>query len=190
MRILFVTFGLPYPPDSGVRIHDFYLIKNISRNHSVFLLSLLLSPEQVEYIEQMKKYCDLVDYVHARRRSVVENISGFWHCHIAGRPLAAHPYFYDEMASKIREVVTKWKVDVVQIEHSLMSAYVEAIPPDSGCKTVLPFHNVAFNQYRRMARMKIGAGQRLLYLLKGLVMRRWEIRYAEKFDKCLVVSPD
>jgi hypothetical protein len=60
MRILFVTFGLPYPPDSGVRIHDFHLIKNISRHDSVLLLSLIISPEQVEYVDQLRRYCDMV----------------------------------------------------------------------------------------------------------------------------------
>jgi glycosyltransferase involved in cell wall biosynthesis len=92
------------------------------------------------------------------------------------------------MASKIREVVARCDVDIVQIEHSLMSAYVEAIPSDSRCKRVLSFHNVAFNQYGRMAGMEIGYGRRLLYMLKGLIMRRWETKYAERFDRCLVVS--
>lgn len=190
MRILFVTFGLPYPPDIGVRIHDFYLIKNISRHHSVSLLSLITSPQQVEFLPELRQYCDHIDYVLKGRRPADKNIAEIARCFLNGRPLAAHPYFYSEMASKIRDVVTERNIDIVQIEHSLMSVYVEAIPAGSGCRTVLSFHNVAFNQYKRMAGMKISAGQRLLYRLKGLVMRRWETKYAKKFDKCIVVSPD
>jgi len=188
MRILFVTFGLPYPPDVGVRIHDFYLIKNVSRRHSVSLLSMITSPEQIKFLPELRQYCDYIDYVLMRRRPAHEHIAGIAHCLLNGRPLAAHHYFYEDMASKIRDVVVEQNIDIVQVEHSLMSAYIEAIPAGIGCKTVLSFHNVAFNQYRRMARMGIGYGQRMLYLLKSVVMRRWETKYAEKFDRCIVVS--
>jgi hypothetical protein len=110
MRILFVTFGLPYPPDSGVKIHDFHLIKNISRHHSVFLLSLITKPEQVEFLPQLRQYCDLVDFVLEKPRSLGEHIPGIFRGFLAGRPLATHPFYYDEMASKVREIVTNWDV--------------------------------------------------------------------------------
>lgn len=79
LRVLFVAFGLPYPPDSGVRIHDLNLIKNISRHHSVLLLSLIISPEQVEHVDQLRRYCDMVDYVLLKRSSVWEHISRIVH---------------------------------------------------------------------------------------------------------------
>lgn len=158
MRILFVTFGLPYPPDSGVRIHDFNLIKNISRHHSVLLLSLILSPGQVQHVDELRKCCDLVDFVIAKPHSVKEHVSGITRGFLAGRPLATHPYFYHEMASKIHEVVTNWDVDIVQIEHSFLAPYVEAIPPSNKRKKILSFHNLGASQYKRMIYLKTRLG--------------------------------
>jgi sugar transferase (PEP-CTERM/EpsH1 system associated) len=189
MRILFITFGLPYPPDSGVRIHDFYLIKNVSQHHSVLLLSLITSPQQVKYIEQIGKYCDFVDFVVVKPRSIKEHASAIVQSLLSGRPLATHPFFYEEMVSKIREVVTNWNVDIVQIEHSFLAPYVEAIPAGNKCKKILSFHNLGMNQYKRMLHLKTGIKEKLLFVLKWLLMLRWEARYAEKFDHCLVVSP-
>ncbi|MER3446056.1 MAG: hypothetical protein C4291_04115 [Candidatus Dadabacteria bacterium] len=187
MRILFITFGLPYPPDSGVRIHDFYLIKNVSKHHSVLVLSLIKSPEQVEHIKKLRQYCDYVDFVLERPRSIREHISGIICDLLNGRPLATHPFFYEEMASRIHEVLTKWNVDVVQIEHSFLAPYVESI--NDGCKKIISFHNLGAIQYKRMMGLRTGFIQKSLFLVKWLLMLKWEARYAERFDHCLVVSP-
>ena len=188
MRILFVTFGLPYPPDSGVRIHDFYLIKNVSQHHSVSLLSLITSLEQEKHVNGLRRYCDMVDFVIAKPRRVREHLSEIMRGFLAGRPLATHPYLYEEMVSKIHELVKNRGVDIVQIEHSFLAPYVEAIPADSNCKRILSFHNLGVNQYRRMIYLKNGLMERSLFLLKWMLMLRWEAKYAERFDRCLVVS--
>lgn len=189
MRILFITFGLPYPPDSGVRIHDFYLIKNVSQHHSVLLLSLITSPQQDEYIEQIGKYCDFVDFVVAKTRSVREQIFGIVQSLCSSRPLATHTFIYDEMLIKIKEAVNKWNVDVVQIEHSFLAPYVEAISTNNRCKKILSFHNLGAIQYKRMMGLRTGFTQKSLFLIKWILMLQWEAKYAEKFDHCLVVSP-
>jgi len=41
MKVLWVTFGLPYPPDCGVRLRDFHLIREVSRGARVILFSLV-----------------------------------------------------------------------------------------------------------------------------------------------------
>ncbi len=189
MKILFVTFGLPYPPDSGVRIHDFYLIKNISQYHSVLLLSLITDPQQVKDLQKLKPYCDLIDFVLARRRSIMEHFRGIVFGLFNGRPLATHPFIYDEMLLKIGEIVKNRGVDIVQIEHSFLAPYIEAIPWKSKCKTILSFHNLGVSQYKRMINLKNRVSEKFLFLLKWMLMLRWEARYAGKFDRCLVVSP-
>ncbi len=189
MRILFITFGLPYPPDSGVRIHDFYLVKNISQHHSVLVLSLLTSREQVKHIQGLRQYCDYVDFVLEKPHSIRQHFSRIIRSLLKGRPLATYPFIYGEMLSKVREIVTKWDVDIIQIEHSFFAPYVEAISTNGKCKKVLSFHNLGAIQYKRMRGLRTGFTQRSLFLIKWMLMLRWEAKYAEKFDHCLVVSP-
>lgn len=189
LRILFVTYGLPWPLQTGSRIRDYNLIKRISQHHSVCLLSLVEFPEEVDLLPQLKQYCDLVDVVGTRRRSKWEHMPGIVRCLLAGRPLETTAFFYDEMASKIRETVTTWDVDIVQIEQSFLAPYIEALPADSRSKKILSFENVAFMQYRRMLRLHTGAEEKSRNLLNWILMRHWEPKYAEQFDHCLVVSP-
>jgi sugar transferase (PEP-CTERM/EpsH1 system associated) len=189
LRILFVTFGLPYPPDSGARMHDFYLIKHVGEHHDVTVLSLITEADDVEHLASLSQYCDRVEVVEARRRSLREAVKGIGRHLRAGFPLATYPFVYDEMMSKLSELVAQDHVDVVQIEHSFLAPYVEANPADGRCRSVLSFHNLGVRQYRRMVGLQTGSVAKALFVLKWLMMRGWEARYAERFDHCIVVSP-
>ncbi len=189
MRILFVTYGLPFPPDSGGRIHDFHLLKNISRHHSVLLLSLLEFPEEINRVKELEKYCDLVDVALKKRRSLWQHLKGILRCLLVGQPVATHDYYYSDMADKIREVVSTGNIDIVQIENSFLAPYVKAVQVDKRCRKVLSFHDLGCRQYRQMLFLKTGPKQKTLSLLKWLLMLNWESKCAENFDHCTVVSP-
>ena len=127
MNILIVTYGSPYPLNSGSAIRDYNLVKHVSRVHTVFLLSLLYSP-RVEGWERLKEYCEVVDLCEIRPRSLQEQSWGLLRGLLAGRPAATHVMFYQEVADKIRELATAREVDIVQFEQSLLAPYVEALP--------------------------------------------------------------
>jgi sugar transferase (PEP-CTERM/EpsH1 system associated) len=189
MRILFVTYGLPYPPDAGARMHDYHLIRQISRYAQVLLCSLGTTPADLDHVEALKPYCEAVEVYPGWRRSAWGQITGGVRGLLAGRPLAMHPFFFPELAARIRKTIVRHDVDLVQIEHSIMAGYRDAVPPGRRCRTVLSFHNVASRQYQRMPRLHLPVGARLLFGVKALLMQRWEVRHAARFDHCLVVSP-
>ncbi len=187
-RILFVTSGLPYPPHSGARQHDFHLIKEVSKYYSVSLLSLLETESERRFIENLRPYCDSIDVVTASPRSFRENVQGALRCVREHRPFATHPYFYPEMAEKIRQLLTTQRIDVLQIEQSFLAPYRDVLPANAACKTILSLHNLGSLQYRRMLRMTTSVREKLLFFLKWLLMRNWEARYAQRFDHILMVS--
>jgi polysaccharide biosynthesis protein PslH len=190
MNVLFLTYGLPYPPDNGARIRDFFFITHTSRHHTVLSLSLCFSPEQLQHLPQLKPYCALADGVVQRSRTPGEHAVGIWSALRAHRPLASHFFFYEELAHKLREVMQTWPVDIIQIEHSFLAFYVDALPDGHTCKKILDFHNVACQQFGRMARLRSGSvRERLAFILKWLMLLSWETEYAQRFDRCLAVAP-
>jgi glycosyltransferase involved in cell wall biosynthesis len=189
MRILFVTCGLPWPPDIGPRVRDYNLIRHTAESCSVLVLSLATEggcPETA----RLGELCELVEAFPQRRRSFREHAAGLARGALAGRPLATHPFFYAEFAARIREVVASRRVDVVQIEHSFLAPYVLAVPKEAGCRTVLSLHNIGARQYGRMVGMKVGPVRRAGHLVKWLAMLRWEPRWARRFDHTVVVSQE
>jgi glycosyltransferase involved in cell wall biosynthesis len=182
-----VTHGLPYPPHSGARSRDFHLIREVARRHSVVLLSQLESREEQAGVSALRVICEGVEAITPRDRTLAERLSGGARWVAGGHPLATFPFIEAEVGSALRRILATQPVDIVQIEHSFLAPYRDAIPPGAGCRTVLSLHNIGVDQYRSMVRMRAGS-RRLGFVLKWLLMRGWEARVAARFDHTIVVS--
>jgi len=187
MNVLWLTLGAPYPPDTGVRIRDYNLIRQVAQRHSVTLISLLYSRDEIASLENLRRYCAEVDYVFMRPRSFGENASQFLLHLTSGRPPATYPFYYPEVTQKIRSVSKRNKPDIVQIEHSFLAPYITAIPQNA-CRTVLSLHNIGSRQYGSMRRMKTGFVNKCVWWLKWLSMLGWETAWAGRFDQVISVS--
>jgi glycosyltransferase involved in cell wall biosynthesis len=107
---------------------------------------------------------------------------------LARRPLAAFPFYCAEALSRLQGIIAREKIDIFQVEHSLLGAYLDAAPREGSCRTVLSLHNVCFEQYHQMARLEVGFAARALYRLKAFAMSKAERHYIPRFDCCVVVS--
>jgi glycosyltransferase involved in cell wall biosynthesis len=63
MNVLLVSRWFPYPPDNGSRIRVFNLIKHLSRNHEIHLVSFAVETITEERLAAMRRYCRRVDVV-------------------------------------------------------------------------------------------------------------------------------
>ena len=187
--VLYITYGFPYPPTSGMRLRDYHLIKAVSRRYDVSLLSLLERPEERADLDALRPYCASIDTVPATRRSRAEKAVGLARCVLGGRPLHSFVLGYPEMHARIRDIASRHDIRLVQIEHSYMAHYLDALPEGRAYRTILEFHNIGSVQYGRMLRLRSSLSRKARHLLEWQVAKRWEPRYARRFDRCVVVSP-
>jgi len=188
MNIIFVTLGSPYPPDSGVRIRDYQIITRIAAHHSVTVLGLFYSQDEVRTVANLQQFCDRVDYEVMRPDSVWKALGRLSDHLKAGRPLATYPFYYESMAQKIRRAVLETGANIVQVEHSFLAPYIEAIRANAGCKAILSLHNLGVRQYDGMRHLNMTAAKKAEFWLKWLSMIGWEARYASLFDRTITVS--
>ncbi|MBN1317283.1 MAG: glycosyltransferase [Anaerolineales bacterium] len=188
MKILYLTIELPWPPDRGARIRDFNLIKQVSRRHDVFLLSLLDSTGQPADSSALEPYCQWIETVELKQRAMADHLKALRSCVRHGRPLAVYDYYRQELAEKLANLVGDSDIDIIQFEHSFFAPYIDVLPKGYKGKTVLDFHNIGFLQYRRMANLELGWREKAGFRIKSLLMNNWEGRYAQRFHHCLATS--
>jgi sugar transferase (PEP-CTERM/EpsH1 system associated) len=179
---------LPYPPDTGERIRNFNLIKALSQNNDIALISLIQSADENKHVPEMLEYCSSVETVKLKRVSKLKHVPGILFCLLRGEPADNKFYFLEEMVVKIREAVARRCFDVVQIEHSYMASYARILPLRDGPKRILSLHNIESIRLKRMAGIEKDVIKKFRFLLNWLWMRKWEHIIAEKFDKCIVMS--
>ncbi|HEX7589327.1 MAG TPA: glycosyltransferase family 4 protein [Anaerolineae bacterium] len=188
MNILYVTYGLPYPPVSGARIRDLHLIQQLSQRHKIHLFSLLEDPTEAAYAAQLAAYCASVEMFPLDHQSLPDRIAVLKEHIVARRPLATFPFMNRAMMALIREVAVANSVDAIQVEHSFLAPYVEALSPGFRGVKVLSLHNLADRQYQRIAQLPLGLTRRFSFWLKARLMSQWEAVYASHFDCVITVS--
>ncbi len=190
MRILLLTNRIPYPPISGSTLRAYQLLKRIARQHEVWLATNLHNPADAEGVQHLEGLCAGVLTGLLHRRYPIAHIPGMVRYAAAGWPLEHHYNYSYELADKIAQQAQAALFDIVQVEEAPMIHYLLRMPPDTYRHTLLSFYDVRFDQSLRLARIEKHLIKRMRRWLYARMMRRWEPRIAERFDRCIVVSED
>ncbi len=188
MRILVVTNMIPYPPASGGPLRTYNLLRRIAGRHHLWLATHLHAPDEAEGVSHLREFCEHVATGLLHRRHPVAHLPGLLRHALAGWPLELKFRHSHELAQALRHLSAEVDFDIVQIEESRMALYLEALPRNTRSKRILTFYDVAFEVASRslpFERSVVMKGRTWLY---EKMMRRWEPRYAGRFDRCIAVS--
>lgn len=124
MRILFLTSRFPYPPHRGDKLKIFNLIRNLSRNHSIALLSFSEGMDDEQWIRELRTYCERVETVpRSRFRSL-------WNCMLGlGGQLPFQILYYSSpaMRARLSRILNEWHPDVLHTHLIRMAPYTRDI---------------------------------------------------------------
>jgi glycosyltransferase involved in cell wall biosynthesis len=190
MKILIVDKLVPYPPIDGSLLRVFNLIKHISRQHEVSLVTLYKPLTGEDSITaHLKTFCTHVEFVGRLAYSTREYRLRLLRGALKGEPMRHMILHSEGMAERIHTLTEHEPFDIVDIQRLCMAPYIEAISPASHCRKILTLHDVPYVQYRRIVSVERNwrARLRLLYL-DLLFSKQATLKYARRFDKCVVVS--
>ena len=171
MKVLWLTYDLPYPPHSGGKLRAYHLIKGLSKNHQIDLFSFIRGEDQLQYLPELKKYCQKIETFKRPRVWSPRNIllSGF-----STLPFAAAGYYFKGAKNKICRMLGEGKYDLVHFESFYPAVYLPFVK-DLGFKTLMGNENVEHQIYQRFADQKI-LPLKLLLSLDTLKMKKFEER--------------
>lgn len=185
MKILLLTQVLPYPPDSGPKVKTWNLIKFLSRQHEVTLLSFVRG-DQTRDVDQLKQYCVDVLTTPMERNwlrdgvALIESI-------FTGQPWLIVRDRRDGFSNLVREVTSRRKFDVVHADQLNMAQYAEHA---HGSMKVVDTHNALWLLYQRMAETMDFGLKKLLFERDWRLLRRYEAKVCRSFDQVLAVSDE
>lgn len=190
MRLLFITYGSPWPATTGARIRDSAIIEAARKDFAVTVLALYESAADMDSGANNKpKDVELRGVVLPSKKvgAFAHMLRSMAHSVATGKPLATAPYRHKQFERLISTTLQRKTYDIVQIEHSMLAPYRTAIPGSFGGRTIIDLHNVAANQYRSMVACQRGLS-RIVSSTKAWLMRKWEAEWVQMFDGIIVVS--
>lgn len=188
MRILIITAALPYPPISGNPLRVYNLLRRMTEEYEVWLVTFVRGSAAAESLSHLQEFCHGVEAVEYQQLGALVRPFDFFRYLLTGKPPDLRLYYSEELVSKIQHLVSKIDFDIVEIVDSYMAMYLQALPQEMRSKTILTFIDVVFSKYDRIYQLEPKRARKLRLWLHSRIMRRWEPRYAESFDHCITVS--
>jgi len=170
MKVLFLTYDVPYPLNSGGKIRAYYLIKYLARKHKITLFSYYRYEEQKKYFAELKKYCQEVFLFKRRKPWVWQN---FAYSFLTFLPFLSAIYYSNELKKALVEELKKEKYDLVHFESFYPAVYLPLVKK-MGIKTIMGNENIEWRVYDRYASQQFFP---LSWLLK---LEVWRMRIYEE----------
>lgn len=184
MKILMLTPYLPYPPSSGGQVRSFNLIKNLSRNNEVTLVSLVKTGEQKELAQELKKYCKEI-YPCKRSQSpwtlknILFSVFGYY-------PFLVVRNYSREAEITIKKLLKEKHFDLIHAE----TFYIMPHIPKTDIPTLLVEQTIEYQVYNHFVRSLSGIKSILKPFMSFDVwkLKLWEEYYWKKADMVATVS--
>jgi len=182
MKVLFLSSWFPYPPDNGSRIRIFNLIKQLSKEHDITLLSFSRDGEVTEdRLQAMQHYCSTVRAIPLApfRSSSFRSILGLF----SSRPRSFVDTYSQRMQGLVEQAGREGDFSVVIASEIATAPYAVTL---EGLPRILEGVELATlrEQYTSQSRV----GRRLRYGLMWWKTRRFTAHLLRQFDGCTVVS--
>jgi glycosyltransferase involved in cell wall biosynthesis len=183
VKVLFLSAWFPYPPDNGSRIRAYNLIKALSAEHTVYLISLLQEDSSRESAGPLEDFCKVWSLHESRwfRPGTLRSVLGLF----SRRPRSVVDTFDRRVRRSVEEAVKQTCPDVIVASTIGVAEYV---PSDISVPCVLEEHNCEFAVMRRSAELSAGRLMQGRAWLGWKKAAMWEASVCRRFDTVVMVS--
>lgn len=188
-KILIVTNRVPYPLKDGGNLAMNAMIEGYYHSGwQVYLLSMNTSRHFVQH-EQLEK---IYKHLHAFEWMDFDNklkfIDILRNYFFSTQPEHARRFYKDEFKEKIKEVLTNFQPDVVQVESVYLSTYLPTIKKYSYALTVLRMHNVEYQIWQGMTKRNSNHLKQIYFNSLTERVRNFERDAWRSFDLLLPIT--
>ncbi len=181
MRILFLTFQFPFPPDNGARIKTLSILDYLRPLHDVTVLCLTRCEPDGEQQRWAETFGDVRWAVLDRGRNPLNLARSY----LSGVPLSVERNQSGVMSQLVAEALEGAKYDDAFVDGWLMAQY---LPETFVGLRLLHEHNAEYVIWERQARLERGMLRKLLVGREARRVRAYEAGILPRFDAAFAVS--
>lgn len=181
MKILMVSYRIPYPLTAGFRIRIYNEAKYLkSMGHQVDLVYLGNSRDEELYRSELAKVFDHISCFSIKGAEVLANIVML--TFLRGKPFQVALYWNRKMNSYIQNVAGKY--DVIIGNAVRTAEYLISLPKD---KTILDLHDAVSYNYLNLIKHLTGL-KNLFYKIERKLLMRYECKLTRQIKRLFITS--
>jgi len=188
MNILIIARTCPFPANDGEKLRVFNILKNL-KEHQITLVCRTRKKEEEQGLKELKKYCHEVRGVYIPRpTSFIHRVGWILPFIFSKYPLSLATVYFSKIMETLSELCTNNRYDIVQIEHSSLSIYLDYLSFSEEPKKIVTLHNIDFIRNARVIKY-LSFGIRKIYeVLNQRHYKDWEMSALTKFDRIITTS--
>lgn len=184
MNIIFLTWLLPYPPNSGASIYTWERLKQLKKhNCNIYLFSINRDPS-ANY-KELYKVCKEVNVfnIASKKKRWAAGVLKFY------RPYFVYINYYKEMYESIRKLINNSNIDLIIIDIPEM---LINCPLDNKIPKIITQHNCENELLFSISRSSKNLIKKAVYWAEGIKLKKFEEKYYNKnvFDGYVFISQD
>lgn len=188
MNILFLTNKAPYPPKDGGSIATFGMIKSFAdADHKVSVLAMNTRKHHVTPFEIPDEIKALITIhlvevpAHIKMFDMIRNLL------VSKLPYNAERFIDKHYKTKLKNLLTSFKYDVIQLEGLYLCPYIETIRQHSSAKIIYRSHNVEHEIWERAVKQAKGIKKQYLKTLTNR-LKKFEINALNSYDAIIPIT--
>ncbi len=190
MNVLMISPDLNYPPIYGGRIRRYNLLKYLSKDNDITLLSFINSKEDLKNIEGIKGYCEAVETVrlgsNLRKDYLIAKLRNYFLSRFFSYPPIVLHFYSREMKRRIKKLLAENDYDLVLIEYWYMGQYAEIC---GNIPKVLDEVDVEYIRRKRMYQVEKDPVKKSEFYSEWIRTKKYELKFIKKFDRIIAVTP-
>jgi glycosyltransferase involved in cell wall biosynthesis len=152
-KVLIVTNRVPYPLKDGGNLAMQAMIEGYHKaGWQVYLLSMNTSRHHISRDQLQKLFMHLYRFEWVEFNNNLKWTDIIKNFLFSKEPEHAMRYYSDDFKDKLKEVLTSFNPDVVQVESVYLSTYLPVIKQNSHAVSVLRLHNVEYQIWQSLSK--------------------------------------
>lgn len=185
-RILYLTQVLPYPLNTGARVRQYYVLRQLALAHEVTLVSFVRGDDQPEHIAHLKTVCRAV-YTIPMQRALWRDARATAHGLLTHLPIVIARDEIASMQQLLACLMASESFDVVHADQVSMSRYGLQC---QNIRRVLDLHNAMYLVTERLAAHTGNPFNRLLLQREARALARYEGELCASYDQVVFVTDE
>jgi len=187
-KILLIARTCPFPPNDGEKIRIYNLLKNLSHHH-ITLVCRAMNEKEQNSISELEKYCSKVICVHIPSPSnFIEKIKWILPFVFSRYPLSLSTVFFKKISEKLQELCESQDFDIIQVEHSSLSIYLDHLRFMNKPKKIVTMHNIDYVRNARIINNLPWSINKIYNMINQWRFEKWELSSLQRFDRVIVMS--
>lgn len=192
-KLLFLCQTLPYPPDGGVAIRSYHIMRLLAERYEVTALCFFRANERptpahvAESVKAISAFAKIeafpIPQEHSRLRLLWDHLRSV----LTRRPYTVYAYESAGYRARVRDVLERVKPDLVHMDSLDLSGYLGLVP---AAGTVCVHHNVESSLLRRRADAEKSWWRRAYLHLQADLLDTEERLWCPRMGLNVAVSPD